>query len=161
MKYLFDHLIGPGAAHALVVGMAILGGVCLAREGGNAVSNWLTWRTRLGVHYGLLEATVSRLTSPPARWTRLTRGRTSFAIAHRLSTVVDADRILVMKDGRIIESGSHRQLMALGGYYASLVRRQTMGLLDRDDLERAATAAEAAAKVAATSACGTAAPEAA
>jgi len=59
----------------------------------------------------------------------LTRGRTTFAIAHRLSTVIDSDRILVLRGGRIIEEGSHRALMALNGYYASLVRKQTQGLL--------------------------------
>jgi ATP-binding cassette, subfamily B, bacterial len=60
---------------------------------------------------------------------RLIRGRTTFVIAHRLATVVNADRILVLKKGRIIESGSHRELMAQNGYYASLVHRQTKGLL--------------------------------
>jgi ATP-binding cassette subfamily B protein len=60
---------------------------------------------------------------------RLMKGRTTFAIAHRLSTVVDADRILVLKSGHIVEEGNHAQLMARNGYYASLVRRQTRGLL--------------------------------
>ncbi|MFO0752092.1 MAG: ABC transporter ATP-binding protein [Thermodesulfovibrionales bacterium] len=60
---------------------------------------------------------------------RLVRGRTTFVIAHRLSTVVGADRILVLKDGRIIENGTHHKLMNMGGYYASLVQRQTCGLL--------------------------------
>ncbi len=55
---------------------------------------------------------------------RLIRGRTTFVIAHRLSTVVNADRIVVLKGGRIIESGRHRELVAAGGYYASLIERQ-------------------------------------
>ncbi|OJH42379.1 ABC transporter ATP-binding protein [Cystobacter ferrugineus] len=60
---------------------------------------------------------------------KLMKGRTTFAIAHRLSTVVHADRILVLKEGRIVEEGTHARLMQLNGYYASLVRRQTRGLL--------------------------------
>lgn len=59
----------------------------------------------------------------------LVRGRTTFIIAHRLSTVISADRILVLKDGHIIEEGKHEKLMSLGGYYASLVVQQTRGLL--------------------------------
>ncbi|WP_026660546.1 ABC transporter ATP-binding protein [Butyrivibrio sp. AC2005] len=53
------------------------------------------------------------------------KGRTSFMIAHRLSTVVDADVILVVRDGKIIERGTHRELMKnVGGYYHQLFSRQ-------------------------------------
>jgi ATP-binding cassette, subfamily B, bacterial len=61
--------------------------------------------------------------------TRLMRGRTTFVIAHRLATVVSADRIIVLKHGRIVESGTHISLMKLRGYYFSLVQRQTRGLI--------------------------------
>lgn len=54
----------------------------------------------------------------------LTRGRTSFVIAHRLSTIKNADLILVMKDGDVIESGDHAELMAKGGFYYSLYQSQ-------------------------------------
>ena len=55
---------------------------------------------------------------------RLLRGRTSFIIAHRLSTVRNADRILVIDGGRILEAGSHRELMAKKGRYYELYRNQ-------------------------------------
>ena len=55
---------------------------------------------------------------------KLLRGRTSFIIAHRLSTVRNADRILVIDGGKILESGSHRELMALKGRYYELYRNQ-------------------------------------
>lgn len=62
----------------------------------------------------------------------LMRGRTTFVIAHRLATVVNAHRILVLKDGHVAESGTHRELLRLDGYYAGLVRRQTRGLILND-----------------------------
>jgi ABC-type multidrug transport system fused ATPase/permease subunit len=52
----------------------------------------------------------------------LLKGRTSFVIAHRLSTVVNADRILVIQDGRIVEHGTHSELLAQGGVYYQLYR---------------------------------------
>ena len=52
------------------------------------------------------------------------RGRTSITIAHRLSTVREADRILVMHEGGIVEDGPHEELLALGGLYAELYQRQ-------------------------------------
>ncbi|MBR5115724.1 MAG: ABC transporter ATP-binding protein, partial [Lachnospiraceae bacterium] len=51
-------------------------------------------------------------------------GRTSFVIAHRLSTIVDADVILVVQDGKIIERGTHRELMKKRGAYHELYMRQ-------------------------------------
>lgn len=51
---------------------------------------------------------------------RLLKGRTAFVIAHRLSTVVNADIILVVQDGRIVEAGNHSELLALGGTYYHL-----------------------------------------
>jgi ATP-binding cassette subfamily B protein len=54
---------------------------------------------------------------------RLTKGRTTFVVAHRLATVMSADRILVLRDGAIAESGTHAELMQAGGYYASLARK--------------------------------------
>ncbi|MDX1502373.1 MAG: ABC transporter ATP-binding protein [Thermoanaerobaculia bacterium] len=54
----------------------------------------------------------------------LKRGRTTFVIAHRLSTIRNADQILVMRQGRIVEQGRHRQLLALDGEYADLYKKQ-------------------------------------
>ena len=55
---------------------------------------------------------------------KLTENRTSFVIAHRLSTIRNADLILVLKDGDIVESGNHQELLAKGGFYASLYNSQ-------------------------------------
>jgi ATP-binding cassette subfamily B protein len=71
---------------------------------------------------------------------RLMKGRTTLVIAHRLATVVHADEIIVLKGGGISESGTHEKLMQAGGYYASLVHRQTRGLIrnEGEDIQRAA-----------------------
>ncbi|PGQ37733.1 ABC transporter, partial [Bacillus thuringiensis] len=55
---------------------------------------------------------------------RLTVGKTSFVIAHRLSTIKNADLILVMKEGDILETGNHEELLAKGGFYADLYNSQ-------------------------------------
>jgi ATP-binding cassette, subfamily B, bacterial len=62
----------------------------------------------------------------------LVAARTTFVIAHRLCTVVNADRIIVLREGRIIKCGRHFELMRQNGYYASLVRRQHRGLIEND-----------------------------
>ena len=55
---------------------------------------------------------------------RMMEGRTSFIVAHRLSTIREADVILVMKDGHIIETGNHEELLAKGGFYSNLYKSQ-------------------------------------
>ena len=52
------------------------------------------------------------------------KGKTSFVIAHRLSTIRDANLILVMKDGDVIEQGTHKELLKMNGFYASLYNSQ-------------------------------------
>lgn len=62
----------------------------------------------------------------------LMRGKTVIAIAHRLSTIAAMDRLVVLDKGRIVEQGTHAQLLALGGHYARLWARQSGGFLDAD-----------------------------
>ena len=73
------------------------------------------------------EATASIDTLTEARIQRalaiLLSGRTSFIVAHRLSTIRHADQILVLDHGQIVQRGTHRQLIAHGGVYAGLYRR--------------------------------------
>ena len=56
------------------------------------------------------------------------KGRTSFIVAHRLSTIREADVILVMQDGHIVEQGNHDELLAKGGFYAKLYNSQFEGV---------------------------------
>lgn len=60
---------------------------------------------------------------------RLMQGKTVIAIAHRLSTIAAMDRLVVMDKGRVIEEGSHEDLVAKGGLYAQLWQRQSGGFL--------------------------------
>ncbi len=67
----------------------------------------------------------------------MTKGRTTFAIAHRLSTITDYDVILVVDDGRIVESGTHEELMIAGGRYFELFTRQFNDLVVNKSIEKA------------------------
>ena len=58
---------------------------------------------------------------------KLMEGRTTFIVAHRLSTIREADTIIVMKDGRIIEQGNHDNLLKQGGFYKHLYESQWAG----------------------------------
>jgi ATP-binding cassette subfamily B multidrug efflux pump len=63
----------------------------------------------------------------------LMQGKTVIAIAHRLSTIAQMDRLVVLDHGRVIEQGTHRELLAQDGHYAALWRRQAGGFIDADD----------------------------
>jgi ATP-binding cassette subfamily B protein len=66
-----------------------------------------------------------------ALW-RLMDGRTALVVAHRLSTVARMDKLIVLDRGRIVEEGTHEELLRLGGTYAKLWRHQSGGFLDGD-----------------------------
>jgi ATP-binding cassette subfamily B multidrug efflux pump len=57
-------------------------------------------------------------------------GKTVIAIAHRLSTIARMDRLVILDHGRIVEQGTHAELLAKGGHYAMLWRRQSGGFID-------------------------------
>jgi ATP-binding cassette subfamily B multidrug efflux pump len=63
----------------------------------------------------------------------LMQGKTVLAIAHRLSTIAALDRLIVMDEGRIVEEGTHAQLVAKGGLYSELWARQSGGFLAVDE----------------------------
>jgi ATP-binding cassette subfamily B multidrug efflux pump len=71
---------------------------------------------------------------------RLMEGKTVLAIAHRLSTIAAMDRLIVMDHGRIVEEGTHAQLLALGGIYARLWAHQSGGFLGEEEDEAAVAA---------------------
>ena len=67
----------------------------------------------------------------------LMEGKTVIAVAHRLSTIAAMDRLVIMDKGRIVEEGTHRELLRKGGLYASLWQRQSGGFLVAEDLAAA------------------------
>jgi ATP-binding cassette subfamily B multidrug efflux pump len=72
----------------------------------------------------------------------LMAGKTVIAIAHRLSTIARMDRLVVLDRGRIVEQGTHDELLRAGGHYASLWKRQSGGFIDKGPDDAHATAAE-------------------
>jgi len=67
----------------------------------------------------------------------LMKGKTVIAIAHRLSTIARMDRLVILDKGRIVEQGTHDELLEADGHYAALWRRQSGGFIDSPDLQAA------------------------
>jgi subfamily B ATP-binding cassette protein MsbA len=89
----------------------------------------------------ILDEATSALDTESERWVqaaleRLMQGRTSFVIAHRLSTVQRADRIVVLQGGQIVETGRHGELLAQGGLYAHLWSLQFADLAEDGKIMR-------------------------
>jgi ATP-binding cassette subfamily B multidrug efflux pump len=82
----------------------------------------------------------------------LMRNKTVIAIAHRLSTIAQMDRLVVIDEGRVVEEGSHAQLLAAGGQYAKLWERQSGGFINPDDTEEKIGVAASGADVGAAAA---------
>ena len=83
----------------------------------------------------ILDEATSALDSESERYIqealdKLMRNRTTLVVAHRLSTIKRADKIIVMHQGRVVEQGNHQQLLALGGHYAQLYQVQQLGVED-------------------------------
>ena len=93
---------------------------------GGAPCNVLAMLSRLGHRTAFIGKVIDTRTELMVQeaFDRLMEGRTSFIVAHRLSTIRNADEILVMKDGSIVEQGSHDELMAKGGFYQNLYNSQ-------------------------------------
>ena len=72
----------------------------------------------------LMRSPLMLTNSASSRLSAMMRGRTSFIVAHRLSTIREADVILVMKDGHIVEQGKHEELLKKQGFYAKLYQSQ-------------------------------------
>jgi len=71
-----------------------------------------------------LKTVTEDLKADQAALSRLTKGRTTIVVAHRLSSITDADCIFVLEAGRLVEQGSHDELIAAGGYYTQLYKAQ-------------------------------------
>jgi peptide/nickel transport system permease protein len=89
-----------------------------------AEQGWISGKTLfLGTATSALDSRTEQAIQATLR--RVRQGRTTLVVAHRLSTIADADEILVLKAGRVVERGTHQALITLGGEYASLWRKQT------------------------------------
>lgn len=109
----------------------LIGCAALAQWLMNVCGNKVTYNTIMLTLPPMLildEATSSIDTRTELRiqraFLKLMRGRTSFVVAHRLSTIKESDVILVMRDGNIVEQGDHESLLAKNGFYAELYRSQ-------------------------------------
>ena len=97
---------------------------------GNQGSNWLIEPIRDTADFPDVTDTWCEMAVDTVYRTGLMQGKTSFIVAHRLSTVASLDRIVVLSNGKIVEDGTHAELSRAGGEYERLWDRQTGGFLE-------------------------------
>jgi ATP-binding cassette, subfamily B, multidrug efflux pump len=101
-----------------------------------------SWTWKIGKDTAVLDEATSALDSEveaaiQSSLGTLMQGRTVIAIAHRLSTIAQMDRLIVLDRGRIVEQGTHDELLGHNGHYATLWRRQSGGFIDVADQQAA------------------------
>ena len=120
MQTVTSFITGLAMGTTVLLGNRI--GAGKAQEGGRVVGASILLFLAIGA---VLTVALELFAVPFAR---MMQGRTSFIVAHRLSTIREADVILVMKDGHIVEQGDHDTLLAQGGFYAKLYNSQFEGV---------------------------------
>ena len=113
-RYAIDHFVTPRITDGIVPFAAVYAALVILQAAGTFLFISRSGKMEMEIAYAIRQQAFEKLM----------QGRTSFVVAHRLSTIQSADRILVMNAGHIIEQGTHAELLAKQGFYANLYNSQ-------------------------------------